>query len=159
VTDVLTCEPSNLHRTWLARDGRGKAPIDTPRRLLKGHRSRGVIRLWPDSEVTMGLVLGEGIETCLAAALDGLTPVWATMSAGNLANFPVLPGIEGITVLVDHDRPNPKTGKRAGHEAAYQLIQRYTQAGFDPKRDIRVIMPPTEGEDVNDLVRRDRGAA
>src|SRR5690606_17647378 len=52
----------NLHRTWLAPDGRSKAPIDKPRRLLKGHRSNSEIRLWPDAEVTTGLVVGEGIE-------------------------------------------------------------------------------------------------
>jgi putative DNA primase/helicase len=159
VTDALTCEPINLHRTWLQPDGSGKASIDNQRRLLKGHRSRGVIRLWPDEEITLGLVLGEGVETALAAALEGLTPVWATMSAGNLAAFPVLPGLEGLTVLVDHDKPNAKTGKRAGRAAALELIRRYNEAGFDPKRDIKVIYPPTEGEDVNDLVRKHRGVA
>jgi putative DNA primase/helicase len=159
VTDALTGEPINLHRTWIAADGAGKAPIEKPRRLLKGHRSRGVIRLWPDQEVTLGLVVGEGVETCLAAALESLTPVWATISAGNLAAFPVLPGIEALTILVDHDKPNPKTGKRAGRAAALELIRRYTEAGFDPKRDIKVIYPPTEGEDVNDLVRKHRGVA
>jgi putative DNA primase/helicase len=151
VTDVETVEPINLHRTWLAADGTGKAPIAKPRRLLKGHRSRGVVRLWPDEDVNLGLVLGEGIETCLAAARSGLAPVWSVLSAGNLAAFPVLPGLAGLTVLVDHDRPNPKTGKRAGFEAAREVIERYVAAGFDPARDIRVIFPPTEGEDVADL--------
>jgi hypothetical protein len=80
------------------------------------------------------------------------------MSASNLAAFS-MPGIEGITVLVDHDRPNRNTGERAGHKAALELIRRYSEAGFDPKRDINVIMPPTEGDDVNDLVRRRRDAA
>jgi putative DNA primase/helicase len=158
VTDPLSCEPINLHRTWLAPDGRGKAPIDKPRRLLRGHRSNGVIRLWPDSEVTMGIAIGEGIETCLAAALDGLTPVWATISAHNLAQFPVLPGIEGITILCDHDLPNPKTGRRAGIDAALALIDRYTEAGFDADRDIRVIFPDREGQDVNDVVLQKRRA-
>jgi putative DNA primase/helicase len=159
VTDALTGEPINLHRTWISADGAGKAPIEKPRRLLKGHRSRGVIRLWPDQEVTLGLVVGEGVETCLAAALESLTPVWATISAGNLAAFPVLPGIEALTILADHDKPNQKTGKRAGRAAALELTRRYTEAGFDPKRDIKVIYPPTEGEDVNDLVRKHRGVA
>jgi hypothetical protein len=159
VTDARTGMPINLHRTWIAADGAGKAPIEKPRRLLKGHRSRGAIRLWLEEEVTLGLVVGEGVETCLAAALESLTPVWATISAGNLAAFPVLPGIEALTILVDHDKPNPKTGKRAGRDAALELIRRYTEAGFDPKRDIKVIYPPTEGEDVNDLVRRHRGVA
>jgi putative DNA primase/helicase len=143
--------PINLHRTWLRHDGTGKAPIETPRRLLKGHPSRGVIRLWPDAEVTMGLVLGEGIESCLAAARAGLTPVWAAVSAGNLKAFPVLPGLDGLTVLVDHDKPNPKTGIRAGHDAALAVVERYVAAGFDPRRDLRIILSPNEGEDAADL--------
>jgi putative DNA primase/helicase len=151
VTDVETGEPINLHRTWLQHDGSGKAPIEKPRRLLKRHRSRGVVRLWPDAEVTMGLVLGEGVETCLAAARAGLTPCWSTLSAGNLATFPVLPFLDGLTVLVDHDEPNPRTGKRAGDEAAKELIGRYIAAGFDPERGIRVIRSPVEGEDAADL--------
>jgi putative DNA primase/helicase len=152
VTEIETGEAVNLHRTWLALDGSGKAAIDKPRRLLKGHRSRGVIRLWPGGEVTLGLVVGEGIETCLAAARAGLVPVWATISAGNLAACPVLPGIEGLTILVDHDKPNPKTGKRAGHEAALELTARYVAAGFDPERDIMWIEPDGETLDVADLV-------
>jgi putative DNA primase/helicase len=151
VTRIEDGEPLNLHRTWLAEDGRGKAPIERPRRLLMGHPSRGVIRLWPDAEVTMSLVLGEGLETCLAAARAGLTPCWSTISAGNLAAFPVLPFLDGLTVLVDHDKPNPKTGKRAGIEAARELVARYVAAGFDPRRDLRIILPPTEGEDAADL--------
>ena len=65
----------------------------------------------------------------------------------------------GADHLVDNDKPNPKTGKRAGRDAALELIRRYTEAGFDPKRDIKVIYPLTEGEDVNDLVRKHRGVA
>jgi putative DNA primase/helicase len=151
MTDVQTGEPISLHRTWLKPDGSGKAALSKPRRLLVRHRSDGVVRLWPDEDVTLGLVLGEGIETCLAAARAGLMPVWATLSAHNLAAFPVLPGIEGLTVLVDHDHPNPKTGKRAGIEAAQSLIERYVTAGLDPDRDVRVILPPTEGHDAADL--------
>jgi putative DNA primase/helicase len=151
VTDIETSETINLHRTWLAPDGSGKAPIDKPRRLLKDHRSRGVVRLWPDAEITMGLVVGEGLETTLAAARAGFTPCWSTLSASNLAAFPVLPFLDGLTVLVDHDRPNPKTGKRAGIEAARELVARYVAAGFDPRRDVRIVLPPTEGEDAADL--------
>jgi putative DNA primase/helicase len=130
---------------------RKRQPDGGSRGLGKGHRSRGVIRLWPDEEVTLGLTVGEGIETCLVAARSGLVPVWATMSAGNLAAFPVLPGIEGLTVLVDHDRPNPKTGRRAGIDAGIAVVERFIAAGFDPERDIRVICSPVEGEDAADM--------
>jgi hypothetical protein len=55
-------------------------------------------------------------------------------------------------VLVDHDKPNPKTGRRAGHEAALALVERYVAAGFDPYRDIVILLPNAEGWDVADLV-------
>ena len=74
------------------------------------------------------------------------------ISAANLAVFPVMAGLEGLTILVDHDRPNPHTGQRAGDEAAHELIARYVAAGFDPERDIVVIRPSDEGQDVADLV-------
>lgn len=151
VTDVTTGEPISLHRTWIKPDGSGKAQLDKPRHLLSRHPSDGMIRLWPDDGVTLGLVIGEGIETCLAAARAGRVPCWACISAGNLAAFPVLPGLEGLTVLVDHDKPNPKTGLRAGHEAALSVLRRYIAAGFDRERDICVIFPPIEGQDAADL--------
>ena len=151
MTNVETGTPISIHRTWITATGKADLGEHKPRKLLWNHRSDGVIRLWPDAEVTLGLVLGEGIETCLAAARAGLMPCWATISAGNLAAFPVLPGIEGLTILVDHDKPNPKTGRRAGDEAAYKLAERYVAAGFDPARDIVLVRSPVEGEDVADL--------
>jgi putative DNA primase/helicase len=152
VTDIETGEPISLHRTWITATGKADLGEHKARKLLWNHRSDGVIRLWPDAEVATGLVIGEGIETCLAAARAGLTPCWSAISAGNLASFPVLPGLDGITVLVDHDKPNPKTGRRAGHEAALALVKRYVAAGFDPNRDIVVLLPSGEGLDVADLV-------
>ena len=136
-----------LHKTWIARDGSGKAALDKPRLLLARHRSDGICRLWPDAEVTTGLVLGEGIETCLAGAAADLTPVWACLSAGNLSRFPALPGLEALTILVDHDR--------AGINAAHDLISRYRVAGFGAA-DIRVACPLEPGLDIADLVTRGR---
>lgn len=139
VTDVVTADPISLHRTWIADDGSGqKAPIDRPRVLLKGHRKAGgVIRLRPDREVTMGLGLAEGIETALTLA-RAFTPVWATIDAGNLGAFPVLDGVESITVAVDHDP--------AGQKAFEALASRWANAG----REVRRILAPAAGDDLND---------
>jgi hypothetical protein len=62
----------------------------------------------------------------------------------------VVAGLEGLTVVADHDRQD-KHGRRAGIEAAAAVIERYAQAGFNPERDLRVILPPVEGQDANDL--------
>lgn len=137
VTDVLTGEAINCHRTWLGDGGR-KADLERPRMLLKGHRKAGgTIRLWPDSEVTLGLAVGEGIETMLSLA-RAFVPVWASIDGGNLGTLPVLAGIEALTVAVDHDA--------AGLEAFGQVADRWTGAG----KEVRRILPPNPGSDLND---------
>jgi hypothetical protein len=40
------------------------------------------IKLSDDADVTMGLIIGEGLETTLAATVFGLAPAWALGSAG-----------------------------------------------------------------------------
>jgi putative DNA primase/helicase len=113
ITDAITNTPISLHTTWVT-PGRDKAPVDPPRRYLPGHRkSGGVVRLWSNESVTYGLAIAEGIETALTAA-HAFRPAWATLDAGNLKNFPVLPGIESLTVAVDQD---------AAGESAFEAVK------------------------------------
>ena len=140
VSDVLTAKPISLHFTRLAADGSGKAGTDHDRLLLKGHRKAGgCIRLWPDDAVHTGLAIGEGIETCLSGA-HAFAPIWATVDAGNMADFPVLPEVRALTVFADHDR--------VGLDAAAAVARRWQSAG----RTVRLIVPPVERTDFNDLV-------
>jgi putative DNA primase/helicase len=140
VTDSLTAKPLSLHFTRLASDGRGKAGTDCDKLLLKGHRkSRGCIRLWPDEAVTCGLAIAEGIETALAAA-HMFVPAWATVDAGNMSTFPLLPGIESLTIYADHDE--------AGLKAARECARRWRDAGRLP----RILTPVIAGQDAADLV-------
>jgi putative DNA primase/helicase len=100
--------------------------------------------------VTYGLVIGEGIETVLAAAAriqycgTLLRPAWAAGSKDNLAGFPVLNIIERLTVLVDHD------ANSEGQKAAAQCIRRWRQAG----REANGLIPKQVDSDFNDLIRR-----
>ena len=54
-------------------------------------------------------MIGEGLETVAAAATRVehrgtlLQPAWALIDSANLSGFPILAGIEALTVLVDHD--------------------------------------------------------
>lgn len=126
ITDAITGMPMGIHQTFLASNGSGKAPVTDPRLYPRGHSKKGgVVRLWPDSEVNLGLAIGEGIETCLTAA-RGFTPVWAALDAGNIKNFPVLTGIEALTILADNDV--------AGINAAETCADRWNFAG----REVRV---------------------
>ncbi len=54
--------------------------------LWNHQKKGGVIRLWPDVEVTIGLALAEGIETALSAAI-AFTPIWSTVDKDNLSDF------------------------------------------------------------------------
>lgn len=140
VTDAVTRQPLTLHRTWVNADGT-KADVDRARLLLARHRKQGgVIRLWSDEAVTHGLMIGEGIETVLAAARH-YQPAWAALDAGNLGALPVLAGIETLVIAADHDE--------AGLQAATACADRWAIAGAE----VRVIAPAPHRADWNDLER------
>jgi hypothetical protein len=113
-----------------------------------------VIRLWPDGDVTTGLVLGEGIETTLAAATrithrnTMLQPAWAVGSAGNMASFSVLAGVEAVTLLVDNDASG------TGQNAAAQCARRWLAAG----REVIRLTPKIVGTDFNNIVQQGSAA-
>jgi hypothetical protein len=86
------------------------------------------------------LVVAEGIETALAASViehQGtlLRPIWATLSAANLAAFPVLPEIEALTIIADADDSG------AGQKAAAACAQRWRDAGREVTRLIPMRVP------------------
>ncbi|KAI3598724.1 hypothetical protein D8I24_5670 [Cupriavidus necator H850] len=138
ITDAVTREPMSLHRTWIQADGR-KADVEPPRLLLGGHRKQGgVIRLWPDEAVTTGLGIAEGIETALSLAW-AYAPAWSCIDAGNLAAFPVLPGIEVLTIGADNDA--------AGTAAAQECAARWA----DAEREVYVTRQAQN--DLNDILK------
>ncbi len=132
-----------VHRTRLTPDGR---KVD--RRML-GDASETAIKLDADEDVTQGLVIGEGIETCLAARQLGLRPVWALGSAGAIAIFPILAGIEGLTILAENDVNG--TNARAVEECAARW--------HEAEREV-IIRTSKVGKDMNDAVNwLDAGAS
>ena len=141
-TDILTGEPRAIHRTAIAPSG-----VQIGKKML-GPVAGCVIRLWPDSTVSTGLVLGEGVVTVLAAATriahrgTRLAPAWAAGSAGGMAKFPALAGVEALTLLVDNDASG------AGQSAAAECSARWTTAG----REVVRLVPDIEGSDFADMV-------
>jgi Toprim domain len=138
-TDAITGEPRGIWRR----------PINGAKPKTLGPMGGCVIRLWPDEDVTTGLVLGEGVETTLSASTRFvhrntlLRPAWAAGSAGNLENFPVLKRIDALTLLVDHD------ANGCGQEAARGCGERWR----DANREVTLLTPRPVGADFNDLVR------
>jgi putative DNA primase/helicase len=139
MTDPVTAEPVGVHRTFLRPDGSGKA--DGQAKMMLG--GAGIIRLVPDEEVALGLGLAEGIETALSVIQGaGWSPVWAAGNAGAIGAFPVLPGVECLTLFADND------ANGAGTKAARTCAERWAAAG----REAIVHCPPP-GTDWNDVVR------
>jgi phage/plasmid primase-like uncharacterized protein len=142
--------------TALGNEPRGiwRRPLTGEKPKTLGPMAGCVIRLWPDEAVEQGLVVGEGVETCLSAATrithrgTLLQPAWAACSAGNLERFPVLSGIEALTILVDHDHADAR-GRHAGQEAAAECAARWSAAG----REVIRLTPKILGADFNDVVR------
>jgi putative DNA primase/helicase len=127
--------PCAVHRTFLAGDGRGKAAVDTPKMTL-GPCRRGAVRL---AEATDQLMVGEGIETCLAAMQATGRPAWAAMSTSGMRNLELPAHVKEVVILADADRP--------GEEAAQYAATRWVRQG----RRVRIARPP-QGKDFNDLL-------
>jgi hypothetical protein len=99
--------------------------------------------LVPDAEVTTGLGVAEGVETALSVMQGaGWRPVWAATSAGVIRIFPILPGIECLTIFADMD------DRGAGLEAARACAARWGGAG----REAHIWAPPV-GADFNDAFK------
>lgn len=140
MTDPATGKPCGIHRTYLDSSA---AKLD--RKMLG---QTGVVRLSPDDSVTTGLAIAEGIETALSAQiLFDSAPMWAALNAGNLACFPVLGGIEALTIYADNDPE--KRGRRAGPEAAQECADRWGSAG----REVIIRTPKTVERDFNDTLK------
>lgn len=128
--------PIAIHRTFLARDGKGKAPVE-PAKMMLGPCRGGVVRLGEPGDV---LMVGEGIETCLAAMQATGKGAWAALSTSGLRSLDLLRAIAKVIVLADGDEP--------GEAAAQDCARRWQREG----RCVRIARPPS-GMDFNDLLK------
>lgn len=145
VRDVLTNKPKAVHRTALTADGR-KAVVDGVSRLSLGPVGGGAVKLSPNENVTLCLGIGEGIESTLTMRETedyGASPVWAVLSAGQMARFPVLPGIEALWLAVDNDP--------AGINAGRACERRWRESG----REVFALRA-IRHNDLNDILTKDR---
>jgi putative DNA primase/helicase len=143
---ILDNEARAISRTALTAEGE---KID---RKMLGPIIGTACKLTADEDVTLGLHIAEGLETGLAAMMLGFVPLWVLGSAGAIRNFPLFEdGFECcLTIICDNDRPNPKTGRTPGQDAARVCSDRWTLAG----QEVRRVLPAMLGEDMNDVVRR-----
>ena len=126
---------TGVHRTWLARDGSGKAPIGTQRKAmgdLLGH----AVRFGRSAEV---MAAGEGVETMLSlrCVLPDMT-VAAGLSAAHLGAFLFPPSLRRLYIAHDNDP--------AGDKARDRLIRRANEAEIDA-----IVLSPRLGDFNEDL--------
>jgi DNA polymerase len=137
---ATTDELTGIQRIALTPEG---YKID--RRMLG---QAGAVKLWPAGTQ---LVIGEGLETVLAAATRipyhdaPLQPAWATLNEGALGRFPILPGVERLIILVDNDLNG------IGQAAADTCTNRWRHSG----RSVIRLTPKRADTDFNDLIMRE----
>jgi hypothetical protein len=135
VTRGVDGERTGIHRTFLAYDASGKAPVE-PTKMMLGTCRGGAVRLRHSGDV---LMIGEGIETCLAAQQASGYPAWAALSTSGLRGLDLPRDVRDVIVLADGDDP--------GESAAQECAWRWNREG----RRVRIARPP-KGMDFNDLL-------
>jgi hypothetical protein len=127
---------TGVHRTWLAPDGSGKAPVSTPRRAMGQLLGHGV-RFGVADDV---MAAGEGIETMLSLRqVAPALPMVAALSANHLAALELPVGLRRLYLVRDDDS--------AGHGAVEALSARATEAG------IKALTVDASMGDLNDDLR------
>ena len=144
-----------LHRTWLAPDGLGKAPVAKAKKMrgpTKGaaiRLARGPTGLSPPAAAKAGkrgpLAIGEGIETALTvAAARPDYRVWAAGSLNAMRGFDWPDCASAIVLLRDNDWGDQARAEFDRVEAHWRA-----QAAGRPV----VVAASKAGSDFNDMVR------
>jgi hypothetical protein len=124
-----------IHRTFLNRDGSGKAPVEYPKMTLGPVRG-GAVRLGPPADT---IAVAEGIETALSVMQATGTPTWAALSTSGLKALELPDTVREVIVCAD--------GDAEGDHAATAAARRWQLQG----RRVRLARPPP-GKDFNDLL-------
>jgi len=130
--DARTGEQCGIINIYLRPDGSDRLR-DKKGKTVTGRAAGAVVMLSAFDEVTRGLILCEGVETGTALFQAEMRPVWACGGTSTLAKFPLLGGIEALTIAADADDP--------GRRAAAELADRWR----DGDREA-CIVPPKAGD-------------
>ena len=125
-----------IHRTFLKRDGSGKAEIGCPRKMTPGPIPDGACIALSDFE-SGPLGIAEGIETALAASEMFDIPVWAAINAKMMEKFCPPTGCNELVVFGDND---PLFG---GQRAAFHLAHKWAVK----RLEVTVHIPTLPGSD------------
>lgn len=143
-----------VHRTFLAIDGSGKAPVEPARKIWPSFKGLA-IRLWRGASdmaimdalkhgVVDTLALVEGVEDGLSVALARPDlRIWAAGSLGNLREIEIPPNCSTVVVCADNDWGKPQAEKQLG-----EALRAIARQGVT----VKVARSPI-GKDMNDCLR------
>jgi hypothetical protein len=140
VRNIFSDEPQAIQRTALNSDGTKVKRDGKTLRMSLAPIAGGAIKLDPDDDVEQGLCIGEGVETCLAGRQKGLRPAWCAVGTAGVANFPVLPGIDGLHIHREND----------ANGASAKAVETCCRRWYDAGRDVIIVDPDEEFGDLND---------
>lgn len=130
--DARTGKQCGIINIYLRPDGNDRLR-DKKGKTVTGRASGAVVMLSDFDEVTSGLIVCEGVETGVALFQDEMRPVWACGSTSTLVKFPLLSGIEALTIAADADEP--------GQRSATEVSGRWCT----DSREARIV-PPEAGD-------------
>ena len=127
--NIMTGAPQAVSRIFLDRDGR---KIE---RQFTGPVGGAAVMLDPFEDVLEGLHIGEGVETVMAARQLGLRPGWSLGSKNGIATFPLLNGVNALTLLEENDGGKSAAGCEAcalrWHASGREVIINRSMIGKD----------------------------
>lgn len=145
-----------VHRTYLAPDGLGKAPVDMAKKMLGLARgcairvSKGAGDLTPEKAAKDGklspLIITEGIEDAITAAISRPQDrVWAAGSLSLLGTLGWPPCANAVVLVADNDWDKPQA------VAAFERVLAHWQS-MAAGRALKVVRAAA-GKDLNDWAR------
>jgi putative DNA primase/helicase len=135
--DSIDGELIGIARTWLVHDAAGSWCRRD--RAMLGRATGGAVRFASAAET---LLIGEGIETCLAAMQATAMPAWAALSTSGMVTLTLPTIVRTVIILADHDRSG------AGERAARTAAEHWLAEG----RRVRIALPPEPGTDMADVL-------
>ena len=139
----------SLHRTFLRSDGKAKAEMASPRKMMPGALPDGACVMLSEWTGSGAIGIAEGIETAMAASNRFDMPVWAAISASMLAKWIPPEGADEVAIFGDND---PKFG---GQAAAFALAHRLSCKGIP----CTVHIPTLPGTDWADVIAKPEAKA
>ena len=143
----------SLHRTFLRPDGKGKAEMASPRKMMPGEIPDGACVMLSDWPGYGSIGIAEGIETALAASAIYQIPVWAAINATMMAKWMPPEGAEEVVIFADND------ANFTGLKAAATLANKIRLSPKTAHIEVQIQHPKVTGTDWNDELLRMKSEA